>query len=433
MALQRKIAYVDLYTKKIEVAAIPEIWRRSYLGGQGLAAFLFHQHAPSGCDSLSPDNAIIISAGLLGGTVGSPPAQIYVTTKSPLTGSFLSTSVAGPFASELRWAGFDHLVITGRAKRPVYLFIQDGSIGINNASGLRGLGTYETQSTIRSSLNDEEIQILTIGNAGEKCVRFAHVLSSLKTATDKPGTGAVFGSKNLKAIACRGSMDIEIKHPDEAILCGRRIIKEMQQVKNDGKHDSDAAGATLVPYQELANDYGIDLETTVDLVKWIQTLYRNGILEAKQVKPLFPDAGTAGILPHVIQCIAGRKGLCDVLAEGPVTAAESIGGNSLQYYKKGNSEPHPNNDPKTGKDTITQVHTDRVLGCLGIPQQYSWLLQPKQSVHKDFIQLIQLNTGENISSRKLKEAAKRSIAVEQEYNLREGVTRTVEPDKGSRA
>jgi len=90
MALQRNIAYIDLTTKKIENSIIPEAWRKSYLGGQGLATFLLHQHAPSGCDPLSPDNAIIISAGLLGGTVGSPPAQAYITTKSPLTGSCIS-------------------------------------------------------------------------------------------------------------------------------------------------------------------------------------------------------------------------------------------------------------------------------------------------------------------------------------------------------
>jgi len=228
-------------------------------------------------------------------------------------------------------------------------------------------------------------------------------------------------------------MDIEIKCPDEAILCGRRIIKGMQQVKNDGKHDSNTAGTTSVPYQELANDYGIDLETTVDLVEWIHTLFRNGTLEAKQVKPLFPDADNVDSIPHGIQCIAGRKGLCDILAEGPVTAAESIGGNSLQYYKKGNSKTHADNDLKTVKDTTAQVYTDRALGCLGVPQQYSWLLQPKQPVHKDFIQLIQLNTGLNISSRKLKEVAKRSVAVEQEYNLREDVTRGSEAVNGSSA
>ncbi len=435
MALQRKIAYIDLHTKKIEVAAIPETWRRSYLGGQGLAAFLLHQHAPSGCDPLSPDNVIIISAGILGGTVGSPPAQTYVTTKSPLTGSFFSTSVAGPFASELRWAGFDHLVISGRAKRPVYLFVEDGSIRINNASGLRGLGTYETQSTIRSWLNDEEIQILTIGSAGEKCVRFAHVLSSLRTTSDRPGAGAVFGSKNMKAVACRGSIDIEIKCPDEAIICGRRIIKEMQRMTIDRKKNSQTIDTAPLPYRELANDYGIDLETTVNLIDWIQTLYANGGLGAKQVKRLLPDSGTADRIPHGIQCIAGRKGFCDILAEGPVKAAESIGGNSLQYYKNGKGKPCENNDlqialktgaKKTGADIIRQLYTDRALGCLGVPPQYSWLLQPNQSVHEDFIQLIQLNTGAPVSYRKLKDVAKRCFTIERLYNLREGIT----PDTG---
>ncbi len=435
MALKRKIAYIDLNTKKVETSFVPDTWRRKYLGGQGVATFLLSQHTPVRCGPLSPNNVIIISAGLLSGTVGTPSTCTYITTKSPLTGTLVSTSLSGSFAADLRWAGFDHVVINGRSRRIVYLFVHNGSIEIKNASELRGMGAYETQLNIRKNLSDEEIQVLSTGIAGENLVRFAHVVSGMKTISDKPGVGAVFGSKNLKAIACRGNQDIEIKCPEDAIACGRRIIKQSRLKKTNGKPGPDKSDATYQPLQVFANDYGIDLEMTINVINWAQALYRNGVVQEKQVKHFLNDSYNEDTIHQGITCIAHRKGFCNILAEGPIKAADAIGENSLDYYKNGKEKPSAAIDTKNNlkkrtkqdqTNMIAQIYKEMALGCLGISPCYNWLLEPKEPVHGDFIKLVHMNIGEGISLRKFKETAKRSFTLERLFNLREGITPEME-------
>ncbi len=231
MALNRKIAYIDLEKETVEIAPIPIEWRHKYLGGRGLDAYLLYKHAPRGCDPLGPDNVALISAGLLVGTMASASARTHVMAKSPLTNLLGSANMGGFFGPEMRWAGFDHLVIRGRADRPVYLYIHDGEIEIRDAAKVWGLGVYDTQDVIRKELEDEEAQILCIGPAGEKLVRFANVMTGRKNAAGRTGMGAVLGSKNLKAIACRGTLDIEITHPEEALEYNKEIIDQVISTK----------------------------------------------------------------------------------------------------------------------------------------------------------------------------------------------------------
>jgi aldehyde:ferredoxin oxidoreductase len=231
MALNRKIAYINLGKEKIETASIPIEWRRKFLGGRGLDAYLLYKNVPRGCDPLGPDNAAIISAGLLVGTLASASARTHVMAKSPLTNLLGSANMGGFFAPEMRWAGFDHLVIKGRAENPVYLYIHDGEIEIRDAGKVWGKGVYETQDIIRKELGDEETQILCIGQAGENLVRFANVMTGRKNAAGRTGMGAVLGSKNLKAIACRGTMDVVIKNPEEALEYNKEVIDQVISTK----------------------------------------------------------------------------------------------------------------------------------------------------------------------------------------------------------
>ena len=231
MALNRKIAYIDLTTGEVEIKPIPIEWRKKYLGGRGLDAFLLYKHVPKGCDPLGPDNVALISAGLLVGTLASASARTHVMAKSPLTNLLGSANMGGFFAPEMRWAGFDHLVIKGRADKPVYLYIHDGEIEIRDAANVWGAGVYDTQDIIRKELEDEETQVLCIGHAGEKLVRYANVMTGRKNAAGRTGMGAVLGSKNLKAIACRGTLDIEIKHPVEALEYNKEIIDQVISTK----------------------------------------------------------------------------------------------------------------------------------------------------------------------------------------------------------
>jgi aldehyde:ferredoxin oxidoreductase len=212
MALNRKIAYIDLDAETIKLEPIPMEWRRKFIGGRGLDAYLLYTNAPKGCDPLGVDNVVIISAGILGGTLASSASRTHIAAKSPLTNLFGSASMGGFFAPEMRWAGIDHFVIRGKANRPVYIYAHDGEIEIRGADSVWGAGVYDTQAIIRRELGDEEAQILCIGQAGENLVRYAAVMTGRKDAGARTGMGAVLGSKNLKGIACRGSVEIEISN-----------------------------------------------------------------------------------------------------------------------------------------------------------------------------------------------------------------------------
>lgn len=231
MALDRKIAYIDLSKGTVETRAIPLEVRKKFLGGRGLDAYLLYNHAPEGCDPLGPENPLIFSGGILTATCASATARTHVMAKSPLTGLLGSANMGGFFAPELAWAGFHHLVITGKAEKPVYLWIKNGKIEIRDASHLWGKTTTETQWAIRQELGDEEIQSAVIGPAGEKLVRFANVMTGIKNAAGRTGMGCVMGSKNLKAIAVRGTMDIKIAHPVEALEYNKRFIDQITSAK----------------------------------------------------------------------------------------------------------------------------------------------------------------------------------------------------------
>ena len=231
MALDRKIAYIDLSTREIKVRPIPLDVRRKFLGGRGLDAYLLYNHTEKGCDPLGPKNTIMVSGGLLSATLASATARTHVMAKSPLGGLLGSCNMGGFFAPELAWAGFHHLVIKGKAEKPVYLWINNGKIEIRDAQHLWGKTTTETQWAIREELGDEDIKSMVIGPAGENLVRFANVMTGIKNSGGRTGMGAVMGSKNLKAIAARGTMDIKIAHPKEALEYNKRFIEQITSAK----------------------------------------------------------------------------------------------------------------------------------------------------------------------------------------------------------
>ncbi|NWF91494.1 MAG: aldehyde ferredoxin oxidoreductase family protein [Syntrophaceae bacterium] len=231
MALNRKIAYIDLSTGKIEIKPIPLNIRRKFLGGRGLDAYLLYNHTEKGCDPLGPKNTLMVSGGILTATLASATARTHVMAKSPLGGMIGSANMGGFFAPELAWAGFHHLVIKGKADRPVYLWINNGKIEIRDARHLWGKTTTETQWAIREELGDDDIKCMVIGPAGENLVRFANVMTGIKNSGGRTGMGAVMGSKNLKAIAARGTMDIKIAHPKEALEYNKRFIDQITSAK----------------------------------------------------------------------------------------------------------------------------------------------------------------------------------------------------------
>jgi aldehyde:ferredoxin oxidoreductase len=231
MALNRKIAYIDLTTGEIEVKPIPLEVRRKFIGGRGLDAYLLYNHTKQGVDPLGPDNVLLISGGLLTATCASATTRTHIMAKSALTGLLGSANMGGFFAPELAWAGFHHLVIRGKAAKPVYLFIHDGQIEIRDAKNLWGKSVTDTQWAIREELNDPEVKSLVIGPAGENLVRYANVMTGIKNSGGRTGMGCIMGSKNLKAVAARGTLDINIAHPIEALEHNKKFIEQITSSK----------------------------------------------------------------------------------------------------------------------------------------------------------------------------------------------------------
>jgi aldehyde:ferredoxin oxidoreductase len=567
MALNRKIAYIDLDRQSIKLEPISLEWRRKFIGGRGLDAYLLYRNTPKGCDPLGPDNVVIVSAGLLGGTLASSGSRTHIAAKSPLTNLLGSASMGGFFAPEMRFAGIDHFVIRGRANRPVYIYAHDGEIEIRDADKLWGCGVYDTQARIHRELGDQETQTLCIGQAGENRVRFASVMSGRKDAGARTGMGAVLGSKNLKAIACRGTMEIEINRPEEALEYNWQTIKKVisskasqsmqrwgtnfmfgitnttglvrtrnfqynqlpnsedleaenldqyaigmdgcfgcqvhcrhRYVIKDGKYagtyalgpDFTSQGAfgaevgcrsmdTILVGNHLVNDYGIDTLEIGSLIGWTMELYEKGILTDKDTHGLKLEWGNDEAVIELIKQVAFRTELGDILADGPLRAAEKFGPESLKYliHVKGMSNLHIDeraapalalsvavssrgSDHLRGMPAIDLYNLpmevlDRIyrspdgydgpltntfseyegkprmvmwqelcymaVESLGICKYHTVFLSPNHPAFTEFSRLIELNTGLEFSEMDLWNCANRCYTIERLFNLREGMTR----------
>ena len=567
MPFDKKIAYIDLTSGKVEIKPIPSELRELYLGGRGLDVYLLYNHLKAGTNPLSPRNVMVVSAGFLGATLASASARCHVAARSPLTGFLGSSNMGGFFGPELRWAGFDHLVIKGRAKNPVYLWINNGSIEMRDASHLWGMNSYDTQDSLREELRDEEIQIMCIGQAGENLVRFANVRTGRKNAGGRTGMGAVMGSKNLKAIAVRGTMDVKIAHPEEALKYNNELVKALVSTKfgrimqrwgtmfiygvtnstglirvrnfqdnqfpdseglecenieeasigtsgcfgcelhcrhryviREGPYkgafsegpeytSQGAWGAevgckdfnTVLSGNHLANYYGLDTLETGSLIAWAMELFQKGIITERDTNGLKLEFGNNAAVLEMIERIALRKDLGDVLAEGPLGAAKRIGKESEKYLiqvkgmsnlhsdermtpslalgiatasrgsdhlrsrpaidlyhlpepvlRKIFSNPTQYNGPLTSDYTSYEGKARMVqwqemlymaVDCLGICKFHTVFLSPNMLSFDHFSELLYYNTGLRMTPQKIWNIADRAYTLERLFNLREGLKR----------
>jgi aldehyde:ferredoxin oxidoreductase len=240
-----KILKVNLSSGKIIIEEPGDNFYRKYLGGEGFVGYYLLKEMPAGAEPLGPDNRLIFAAGPLTGVPVGGCGRHSVGGKSPLTGGFGESESGGFWGAELKMAGFDAVVIEGRAEKPVYLFIKDGEAQIRDASHLWGLKTLECQDAIREELGDSLIKVAQIGPAGEKLVRFACVVNDLDAFAGRTGMGAVMGSKNLKALACRGHQHVSLAVPDAVSEIGR-WVKENAPIGCKSLHDFGTA-AVLLP------------------------------------------------------------------------------------------------------------------------------------------------------------------------------------------
>src|SRR5512136_517794 len=205
-----KILRVDLNRASIHVEEPHENLYCRYLGGGTLALhYLLNELKPK-TDPLGPENILVFAGSVISGTPATGLSRFSVAAKSPLTEGFGEAEAGGWWIPELKFAGYDAIVIKGKVQRPVYLWIHEGVAEIRDAGHLWGMFTKETQEEIRKELGDERIRIASIGPAGERRVKCSCILNDLKHANGRTGLGAVMGSKNLKAIAVRGKKKMEV-------------------------------------------------------------------------------------------------------------------------------------------------------------------------------------------------------------------------------
>lgn len=202
-----KIARVNLTTKEIGIKEPGEQFFRTYMGGSNLGVYYLLKELPPNIDPLSPQNKIVFSASVVTGAPVPGCCRTSIVAKSPLTEGIGDCQGGGFWGPELKFAGFDAVIVEGKAETPVYIWINNGKIQIRNATHIWGKETGLAQEIIRDELQDDRVRVMTIGPAGENLVRFACVVNDLTHVNGRTGMGAVMGSKNLKAIAVRGQKE----------------------------------------------------------------------------------------------------------------------------------------------------------------------------------------------------------------------------------
>ncbi|MCW5630099.1 MAG: aldehyde ferredoxin oxidoreductase, partial [Rhodoferax sp.] len=208
MSWTGKILRVDLTKGTVTVEPTNMEWAQAYIGSRGLGTKYLVEEVDAKVDPLSPDNKIIWATGPLTGTMASTGGRYTVITKSPLTGAVACSNSGGYWGAEFKMAGYDMLIFEGKSPKPVYLYINDDVVELRDAAHLWGKSVWQTEEMLKKSLQDPLTRISSIGKAGENGVLYASVVNDLHRAAGRSGVGTVMGSKNLKAIAVRGTKGV---------------------------------------------------------------------------------------------------------------------------------------------------------------------------------------------------------------------------------
>ncbi len=425
-----KILRVDLSRGAISVDAVDELFCRKYLGGAGFVSYFLLKELRQGIDPLSPENKLIFALGPVTGVPLPGSGRNCVGAKSPLTGGYAKSEVGGFWGAELKHAGYDAIIVEGKAENPVYLWIHDEEASIRDASHLWGKNTEETQETIRAELGDSLIRVAVIGPAGENLVRFACIMNGLKDAAGRGGTGAVMGSKNLKAIAVRGHKRLQVAEPERLkefshwLLANQQLWNSFREFGTGAAMEAGAASGNLPirnfrdgefpdaskisanairdtirikmescyacsvrckkvvkvdePYSvdptyggpeyetlaalgsnclisdlkaiakgnERCNAYSLDTISTGDVIAFAMECFENGLLTTKDTGGIELRFGNAEAMVKIIELIAKREGIGDLLAEGTARAAQKIGKGAIEFAMQVKGLEIPMHEPR---------------------------------------------------------------------------------------
>jgi len=220
-----RILRVDLTQR----TTFTESWDQSWIGGKGFGQWVLFNEEPVNVEEYDPGRMLIFSSGPLNGTIAPSCSRTNISSWNLITGGLSSSNVGGFFSSEMKYAGYDHILITGKANTPVYIHINNKQVQILDATHLWGKDTWETESTLRDHYSDPGLRVASIGPAGENRVRFACIIFERGRAAGWGGDGALMGAKNLKAIAVRGTNPIYVANPYEFLSAVKRAQEKLSK------------------------------------------------------------------------------------------------------------------------------------------------------------------------------------------------------------
>jgi len=223
-----KVLRVNLTEQNSTVEDLPGEIAKDFIGGAGFGIKYLFDEVKGGTDALGPDNKLIFASGPFSGTTIPCASRMAVTAKSPLTGAVGMALTGGYFPVELKFAGYDALIIEGKSETPTYVWIKDGEVKFRSAKKLWGMKTTDTQQIIKNELHDQNIRIACIGPAGENQIKIASIINEWR-AVGRKGLGAVMGSKNLKAIAIRGTGEVAVADKDKLKAARGEMTKAMKE------------------------------------------------------------------------------------------------------------------------------------------------------------------------------------------------------------
>ena len=561
-----KVLRVDLTRGETSLETFDEAFYRLYPGGKALATYLLLREFHPGGQPLGPENVLVLANGLLTGAPISAATRFNVVARSPLTGAFGESEAGGFWGPELRMAGLDAIIVTGRSPDPVYLWVNDGRAMLRDARHLWSRDPAAVQSAIREEVGDRLTRVLQIGRAGENLVPYAIIMNELRHYNGRTGMGAVMGSKNLRAIAVRGSgRYADLAHDPQAMAeLGRCLARQLPehaqgwdlrrrgttitidaanasgflptrnfrggsyehieaiggdayerelrtgsrscyacavrckpQVRVSGRY---AVGETydgpeyetvagfgsncalgdlqaVARANELCNELGLDTISTSGTIAFAMECFEHGLIGPTETGGLDLRFGNGEAALEIIQRIANRQGIGELLAHGVRRAADAIGGEAHELAIHVKGEELPLHDPRAkfglalgfatneaGPDHAAGFHDPlfqradsvpfRAMAPLGIVEPadpldlsetkvHNWYVSEKWSsfervaglcyfgpVPRSFIQVddvllaVRAATGWELTARDLLTIGDRAINLARMFNVREGFSRT---------
>ncbi len=537
-----RVLHIDLSRRKSHVEVLEPDFLQKYLGGVGLATRLLVDNAEPGCDPLGEDNAIAIAVGALAGTMVPCSGKHALAAKSPLTG-FIGDSLSSSYWSHtLRRAGYDAMVITGKAAEPTYVFVDNEYVLFRDAEALWGKESFATEEAIRAEIGDIRARVSCIGVAGEKLVRYACVSNDRGRQAGRTGVGAVWGSKNLKAIAVRGTQPVAVADLSGLNELSLDLAERAQGLPTAKYRDTGTVGNVLTlnrlgllptrnfrnsvfesaeeisgeymqshfkektvacsgcpiaceqvarvregPYEgarvsvdyetlyalgpccgigdfpglikaaDLCDRYGLDTMSTGVTIAWAMECYEKGIFTSSDTDGLELNFGNHEASVTLIERIALREGIGDLLAYGSKRASEKVGQGSDKFAMQSKGLELPGYEPRglktyalglavgtrgachnrslayepDMKGQVDRLKAEKGRGQIAV--EYEDLAAVLDSLmfckfirgcfndfHEEAVEFYRLATGLDLTVEELKQVGERVCNLKKYFNVREG-------------